>query len=212
MIGSSQSEILKTLLYRPGGENIDALSHELGISRNATYQHVKTLERDGLVASHKVVKTKGRPGQTYRLTREGHATFKQSYSMIATLLVGAVKDTMGSAKTILLFQNLGKALASGKINDLSSLLPAKKIAKIAETLTSLGYEATLEDDGQEMPVIVAHNCVFHDVAEEHSEVCELDLMLLQNLSGCNVEHRECIVRGGKMCRFAFLEKQARQVS
>ncbi|KIC22796.1 hypothetical protein RA20_00085 [Leisingera sp. ANG-Vp] len=204
MLGTSQSAILKTLLYRPEGANIDALSQSLEISRNATYQHVKTLERDGLITSHRVEKTKGRPGQTYRLTRKGQATFKQSYSLIATLLVSAVKDRLGTDETKALLQDLGRTLAAGLQEDLAGLSAEDKIREISAALASLGYEASLEDaEPGSLPVIAAHNCVFHDVAEEHPEVCEMDLTLLRGLSGCQVEHRECIVRGGQRCRFAF---------
>jgi predicted ArsR family transcriptional regulator len=206
MLGISQTEILRTLLYASNGVNIDQLSQKLGISRNATYQHVKTLERDGLITGHKVEKTKGRPGQTYRLTREGQATFTQSYAMIASLLVGVIKQRLGHEETVKLFRELGSALAIELDNDLAALDVKERIEKISNALRTLGYE-TVPELAQEpdtgVPSILAHNCVFHDVAEQHSEVCEMDLALLETLSGCSVEHNECIVRGGRTCRFRF---------
>lgn len=209
MLGSSQTEILKTLLYAPEGVNIDGMSQKLGISRNATYQHVKTLERDGLIVRHDVEKTKGRPGQTYRLTREGQATFTQSYSLIATLLISAVKQDLGEGKLTALLENLGHSLAVSVEEDLASMPMADRVSRISEIMKALGYETILEIDQttpETPPQIIAHHCVFHDVAEEHPEVCSMDLALLGSLSGCSVEHCECIVRGGGKCRFRFQSK------
>ena len=52
----------------------------------------------------------------------------------------------------------------------------------------------------------ARNCVYHHLAAEHPEVCELDLALLSSLLGGKIEHVECMVRGGGSCRFRLLEK------
>ena len=215
MLGSSQSEIIKTLLYKPEGINIDGLSNHLQISRNATYQHVKSLERDGLITSHKVEKTKGRPGQTYKLTQKGRSTFTQSHAMIASLLVGAVKKKLGTAETTALFQQLGQDIAKDLVEELSILPLNERIEKISHVMASLGYETLLDPGDEDDPVpprIIAHNCVFHDVAQEHSEVCEMDLALLSTLSNCRVDHQECIVKGGNVCRFAFVNKDKNEIA
>ncbi|WP_298852641.1 HTH domain-containing protein [uncultured Ruegeria sp.] len=209
MLGNSQTEILKTLLYAQEAVNIDAMSQHLGISRNATYQHIKTLERDGLIAGHKIARTKGRPSQTYQLTRAGRATFTQSYALVATSLIDALKKKMTEAELKDLLEDLGGSLAAGVNEDLTSMPLPERISRIADLMETLGYETELEGDetaSKAPPEIVAHNCVFHDVAEEHPEVCSMDLALLDSLSGCEVEHRECIVRGENKCRFAFKEK------
>jgi hypothetical protein len=58
-------------------------------------------------------------------------------------------------------------------------------------------------------MIDARNCVYHHLAAEHPEVCELDLALLSSLLGGKIEHVECMVRGGASCRFRLLEKAGR---
>jgi predicted ArsR family transcriptional regulator len=73
---------------------------------------------------------------------------------------------------------------------------------IAGLMRELGYESKVVDgpDGVE---IEAHNCVFHDLAMEDSAICEVDLSLLRSLSGKSVDHRRCMARGERSCRFAF---------
>jgi len=45
--------------------------------------------------------------------------------------------------------------------------------------------------------------VFHDLAIADPTICEVDLALLRSLSGRSVEHRRCMARGERSCRFAF---------
>jgi predicted ArsR family transcriptional regulator len=74
-------------------------------------------------------------------------------------------------------------------------------ARIAEHMNQAGYEAEVFFRSAGEPEIVAHNCVFHHLAAAHPEVCELDLALLGALGGGEVEHLECMVREGQVCRF-----------
>jgi predicted ArsR family transcriptional regulator len=75
-------------------------------------------------------------------------------------------------------------------------------------MRELGYHArAVAEPGAELPLIDARNCVYHHLAAEHREVCELDLALLSSLLGGKIEHVECMVRGGASCRFRLLEKR-----
>ena len=73
--------------------------------------------------------------------------------------------------------------------------------RIVQHMNQAGYEAEVFFRSGDTPEIVAHNCVFHRLAAEHPVVCELDLALIGALGGGEVEHSECMVRGGHVCRF-----------
>ena len=79
---------------------------------------------------------------------------------------------------------------------------AMRIGGIAELLADLGYESRLVE-GADGPEIEAHNCVFHDLAIADPTICEVDLALMRTLSGRAVEHRRCMARGERSCRFSF---------
>jgi predicted ArsR family transcriptional regulator len=209
MIGNSQSEILKHLLYQKDALSIDDLSKLLEISRNATYLHVKSLEGEGLIKAQKVERTKGRPTQKYSLTRAGRATFQKSYGMLATLFMHAVKEEMGGDAVTTIFKRLGADLAASSGKDVTTMPLTERIERINEILNSLGYETTLSADEKTvegMPEILANNCIFHEAADKHPEVCAMDIQFLESLSSCDVEHVECLVRGGSHCRFKFMSK------
>jgi predicted ArsR family transcriptional regulator len=55
-------------------------------------------------------------------------------------------------------------------------------------------------------MIEAKNCVYHELARAHPEVCQFDLELLSRFMGMDVTQEECMLRGGQSCRFRFLKQ------
>ena len=83
--------------------------------------------------------------------------------------------------------------------------PAEAAVALAEQLDTLGYEAqAVRRDGETQ--IEAYNCVFHSLAKAHPDVCRFDLAFMEAASGREVQHLECLVRGGHSCRFRLGSK------
>jgi len=204
--GKSQSRILQELLHADGPLVVDHFTRVLNISRNATYQHVSALERGGLIERADLSHTKGRPGQTFRLTDAGRAKFPRHYELFAKLLLGLVKSRLGANELEQCLVELGGTLAEQFVERLGGLEGSALVEEIALIMGELGYESkTVAGEGSGRPDIIAYNCVFHDLAEQHSEVCALDIALISKLSNKPVEQTECMVRGGACCRFKFAE-------
>jgi predicted ArsR family transcriptional regulator len=194
----SRERILGLLLHAPGPLSIPALAARLGISRNATHLHVSALERDGLVERAAQISTKGRPSQGFQLSGAGEAVFPRQYALLARKLIVELARRLGPDALPETMAQIGEDLArelAPRTADGRATVPA-----IAELMRELGYEAHLADSVDE---IEAHNCVFHDLAMRDPAICAVDLALLRALSGRAVEHRRCMARGERSCRFAF---------
>lgn len=208
---TSRQRILDSLLHSPEGQTIDSLRVGVGLSRNAVYQHVTSLERDGLVERANVSHTGGRPGQTFRLSEKGAAEFPKHYDRFGDLLLKLIKSQKGSKSLVELLEELGRSLADDHKAGLAELDTESRIAAVVGLMNDLGYAAEVDADADgrqetsEPPQIRAYNCIFHHLAQEHEEVCRFDLALLEGLLGGPVEHCECMVRGGNSCRFALLK-------
>ena len=74
-------------------------------------------------------------------------------------------------------------------------------------MDQLGYNARDADARNKMPVIEADNCVFHELAIKNPEICRFDLAMMSAFTESNVEHQECMARGGNVCRFKFTPKR-----
>lgn len=195
----SRDRILELLLKSEEPLSVQVLSAALGVSRNAAHQQVVALEREGLIERASAIRTKGRPSQGFRLSAAGKATFPRQYSLLSKQLLAELSKYLGPAQLPAAMSRIGKTLASGLAPQID---PANPIQSIAALMRELGYESKAVE-GPEGPEIEAHNCVFHDLAIADPAICEVDLALLRSLSGNSVEHRRCMARGERSCRFAF---------
>ena len=194
-MGRTQQDLLKALLYSPAGMSIDELAHSLGVTRTAIRQHLAALERDGLVMRGATRPTGRRPEQLHQLTHHAKELFPRQYPLLANLLIDQVAGLLGEQALSQLMQGLGRKLAS----DLEPEVVDE--ARIVQYMNHSGYEAQVFFRSSGEPEIVAHNCIFHQLAKAHPVVCELDLALIGALGGGKAEHLECMVRGGQVCRF-----------
>jgi predicted ArsR family transcriptional regulator len=199
--GGSRERILTLLLHAPAPVSTPALAALLGISRNATHLHISGLERDGLVERAEQISTRGRPSQGFRLSAAGKAFFPRQYALLARNLVAELGRHLGPEALPAAMARIGQDIArqlQGETPDGGATADA-----IATLMRELGYEARLSDEDE----IEAHNCVFHDLAMRDTAICAVDLALLGALSGRSVEHRTCMARGERSCRFGFAPRE-----
>jgi predicted ArsR family transcriptional regulator len=107
----SRDRILELFLKSEGPLNIQAVSKALGISRNATHQHVAAMEREGLVERGSAVPTGGRPSRGFRLSAAGKATFPRQYSLLAKQLLAELSQYLGADELNGAMQRIGRSLA-----------------------------------------------------------------------------------------------------
>jgi predicted ArsR family transcriptional regulator len=195
--------LMRVLLRNKRGMTVQGVAQSLRISRNAVRQHLTALERDGLVAKGRIQPSGGRPEQLYVLTEKGNEQFARQYSWFSELLLQMLQAQNGSAGLAEKLGGLGRSVA-GSITPQLAGEPGspERISAVAATMQEIGYDAAAREENGEQ-LIEAHNCVFHRLAAKCPEVCSFDLALLSASTGCEVEHRSCMVRGGDACRFSF---------
>ena len=197
----SRDRILDLLLRSEEPTGVHAVSAALGVSRNAAHQHIVALEREGLIERTAVIRTRGRPSQGYQLSPAGRATFPRQYALLARQMLGELARHLGPEELRATLRRIGLSLADSLRSEMGSD-PEENVRRIAGLMRELGYESHAVD-GEAGTEIEAHNCVFHDLAMADPAICEVDLALLRSLSGKAVEHRRCMARGERSCRFAF---------
>lgn len=203
--GARQRELLTLLQEHKEGLTIDDCVTLLGITRSAVNQHMLALERDGFVCKTTLQKTGGRPGWLYQITTEGINRLPKQYSWFSEILLDSLKEEFGSAKLEQYVKKVAKSIAPKLEPRLKGKPLQEQIQEVGNILQELGYQAKIypSTKKRELPLIVATNCVYHDLAAKHPEVCHFDLSLLETLIGRKVEHQECMVRDGSACRFRF---------
>lgn len=198
--GTTQQRLLRRLSTVPEGCAVESLCAHLRISHNAVRQHLGSLLGQGYLERGQSRPSGGRPQATFRLTETGRALFPRNYGVLATALLSQLRASLDGVALESFLETLGRTLGSRQV-----ALPATAtIAEVAQTLTghldALGYEAlTVAHDGASE--VEAFNCVFHELAQTHPQVCRFDIAYMEAASGRRIHHMECIVRGGSRCRF-----------
>jgi len=208
-IGLRQQELLTLLLEHKEGMTLNKIAESLDISRTAVQQHVTSLEQRRYVCKGDVEKTGGRPVQRYTLTDDGINAFPKRYAWFTTLLLAELKRTLGEKELVSLLNSLARNLA----NDLHPRFEGKstqeRVKELNSILKDLGYQTmpastsgTSNTHGLE---IQACNCVYHNLAREHKEVCQFDILLIEALLDRKVDHAACMADGNPTCRFKVIE-------
>jgi predicted ArsR family transcriptional regulator len=201
-----RGDLLNALLHDKSGLTVDALGDRLGITRTAVRQHLAALERDGYVARGGTQPTGGRPEVLYVLTESGAERFTRRYSWFADLLVGLLKTELGGENLRARLGEIGAGAAGAVPRPTSPEAPLpSRLADLAASMRQLGYETETDLQANDRE-IVAHNCIFHQLAAAHPEICQFDLGFMSKFANAEVEHVECMARGQHVCRFRFTGK------
>lgn len=205
-LGTTQQALLRHLLRNPTGVDVESLCLCLRITHNAVRQHLTALMAHGWVERTSSVPTGGRPQARYRLTADGYDLFPRNYALISSALLDAVAQRLGSEGVRELLADLGTRLGTAE-PPLQGEDDETLAVALADRLNRAGYESVATTRGGQ-PQVEAFNCVFHQMARQNSDVCRFDIAFMEAATGRRIHHKECIVRGGHVCRFAIGEPRA----
>jgi DeoR family suf operon transcriptional repressor len=200
-ISSRQHQILDLLLSTKTGLCIDEIAGKLSISRNAVQQHIDKLERDGYVKTGMLNKTAGRPVRVFVLTEAGINSFQKQYAWFSELLLTKLRQEMGPEALQRYLHELAGSLSQGLLPQFAGQKDEVRLAELIRIMNQLGFKARLNAANGEQPSIEAFNCIYHDLAQKFQEVCEFDRALITALLDRDIDHLECMAKGGGVCKF-----------
>ncbi|WP_340124495.1 helix-turn-helix transcriptional regulator [Methylobacter svalbardensis] len=202
-----QHQILKLLLENKAGLSIDEIATALNISRNAVQQHITVLERDGYIQTGVLNKTAGRPVRSFVLTEAGINSFPKQYAWFSELILTDLKNELGSEAFQRYLHKLGSKLSQNLLPQFEGKETDERIEALLKVMDGLGFNVrNMTDSGSNERTIEACNCIYHDLAQKHEEICEFDRTLMSSLLDKDIEHVECMAKGGNVCRFKIINK------
>ena len=197
---SRQEQILTLLLNASEGMSIDEIAGKLTISRTAVKQHLVGLEKQQFIREAALNSTGGRPARNYALTELGRNRFPKQYAWFCNLLLEELAAEMDTAALEGLMWRLGGKLGDSLRPQFAGKDSAEKLAALVDLMQKLGYHAEIEAQEAE-PSIKAVNCVFHDLAQKHPEICHFDQALISTLLDKPIQQTACMARQDCACRF-----------
>jgi len=205
-ISPRQREILDLLLKNRAGLSIDEIASTLNISRNAVQQHLSNLEKDVFIQKGELKKTAGRPVRTFILTETGLNFFPKQYAWFSELILSDLKQEMGNEAFTAYLKKIGLSLSQKLLARFEGKSTQARIDELMTIMDELGYQTTaIKDNSTADLYIDACNCIYHDLAQEHIEICELDKALISTLLNKDIEQVSCMAKGEHICRFKIKE-------
>lgn len=201
-ISSRQHQILEKLLENRNGLSVDNLAKALNISRTAVQQHFVVLERDEYIKKNTLNKTAGRPVAIYGITDKGINYFPKQYAWFSELILSDLQEEISSERFKGYMQRLGGKLAEKLRDRFEGKSLDERMDELVLIMTDLGFQVKVSaESAADKPDIKACNCVYHDLAQRHNEICEFDLALMSSLLNKEVEQLSCMAKGDCDCSF-----------
>ncbi|WP_305907945.1 HTH domain-containing protein [Methylomarinum sp. Ch1-1] len=201
-ISSRQHQILELLMKNKTGLSIDEIANALDISRTAVQQHFVAIENEDYIRKNTLNKTAGRPVTIYVITDKGINYFPKQYAWFSELILSDLQDEIGPERFRGYMQRLGIRLAEKLRDRFEGKNLEMRLEELLVIMTELGYQVETTDNGDPDHIhMQAHNCVYHDLAQQHQEICQFDIALMSNLLDRNVELLTCMAKGDCTCRF-----------
>ena len=194
--GSTRGKLVA--LLRRGERSVEELAQALGITDNAVRAQLASLERDGVVAAHRIRRagTVGKPATMYGLTAGTSPMLSAAYAPMLAALLAELDARLTGRQLDAALRAAGRRLAPASRDNASF---ARRVEAGAELLHGLGADAELvkTTDGYE---IVAHGCVLAEAVAACPKSCRAVESMLTGVVGTRVRER-CDRSGPPNCRF-----------
>jgi predicted ArsR family transcriptional regulator len=205
LLSPTRQQLLAALKRRQRA-TADALAVECYLSVGAVRQHLMALAMQGLLRYEEERYGPGRPRHVFSLTDEGEALFPQQSGKIAHALLSALEGEAPEVRA-----RLFACLTEQQLAAISSRLGSRegldRLNAYIALVDHLGYLPAFEASPEGGCVDFLH-CPIFEVAREHPELCEVELVCMRgSLEEFHVERERHRLAGDQYCSFrATLER------
>ncbi len=197
-------------LKRNGSATIKELEEVLGVTTTAVRQHLQALQADGYVERKTVHAGVGRPHHAYSITPKAHELFACHCDDLALTLLEEVFALEGKERAAELLDRVGSRLARRYANSVKSDVLQERVEQLAVALYARGVLTDVKVQEDNTIVLHTYNCPYHELAQEHRDICEMDEELMRKVLGSDVNLSSCIMDGHRGCSFVVSNQNVTQ--
>jgi predicted ArsR family transcriptional regulator len=203
MNNSTADKILEYLQDHPPSSSTE-ISSALLLTKADIRYHLKNMLKVGIV-SRRIKHLDfgaGRPGFLYTTSSD---RTNSGYTLLAEICTDVLLN--GSADELIARHDIAFGLAGGFYDHAST--GSQRLGMVVQYLTKLGYQSIWEARSDH-PVIYFRNCPYLDLAVKQPDLCKVDLVLVEKLTGWKCEQTRRIRDDFSQistCRFSLLKPQ-----
>jgi len=196
---SPAGQILR-LLQQRGDLRIKDIEAALGVTSTAVRQQLNTLAAEDLVASDTVREKRGRPYAIYRLSEKGQALFARGYANLAIVLLEEILEVAEPDVAQQLFRRVSARLGEQYAGHLLGEGLNERLEALVNRLHTHGI-ITQVDEADDLFVLTEYGCPYFRVAQQHREVCEMEIEAMEQALGTEVTLCHSQLDGHHGCQF-----------
>jgi len=190
-------------LKQHGEATVEDLSYALDDLTPVTVRHhLDVLRSDGMVSAPEVKhrSTPGRPRYVYTLTEKAESFFPRNVNSLATHMISELKQSVNDSQLNVIFEGIADRMAADFDSGPEGELFENRLNRVVVYLTEHGYEAHWEPHLQGYAIHTS-NCPYGGVAENHDEVCLLDIRYISHLLGVVPRRLGHLREGEESCSY-----------
>lgn len=188
-------------IKRNGSATIKELEDLLGVTTNAVRQHLQALQADGYIERRQVNAGVGRPHHAYSISPKAHDLFACHCDDLALTLLEEVFVLEGKERAELLLGRVGDRLAKRYASSVRGEALQERVEQLADALYDRGVLTDVNVEDENTIVLHAYNCPYHELAQEHRAICEMDEEVMRKVLGSDVNLSACMMDGHRGCSF-----------
>ena len=87
-----------------------------------------------------------------------------------------------------------------------STLLQERVDELANALDQRGVLADVETQDDKV-ILKTYNCPFHELAQEHREVCAMDKNMMEKVLGTDIDLKGSVMDGHQYCSFEVVANE-----
>jgi len=188
-------------IKRNGPVTIKELEELLGVTTNAVRQHLQALQADGYLERRQVNAGVGRPHHAYSITDKAHELFACHCDDLALTLLEEVFLLEGRERAEMLLGRVGDRLAQRYAASVRGEVLQERVEELASAMHKRGVLTGIDVEDENTIILHAYNCPYHELAQEHRSICEMDENVMRKVLGSDVNLSACMMDGHRGCSF-----------
>ncbi len=188
-------------LQRHHAATIKDLEQMLGVTTTAVRQHLRTLQLEEYIDRTTVHAGVGRPHHVYVLTEAAQELFACHCDDLALTMLEEMFEMVGSDRISTLMDRVSNRLANRYAGSVTADVLSRRVEQMATVLNRQGVLTDVMPQDENTIILKTYNCPYHELAQEHRQICEMDQDMLQQVLGSDVSLSACLMDGDRGCSF-----------
>jgi predicted ArsR family transcriptional regulator len=183
------------------GSTVDDLASAIELTTVTVRHHLDILAHEGLVEMQKAQRrdTPGRPQHVWNLTPCALERFPKNYQALSLMLLDEIQGSLPPDVAERISAGVAGRMAA-QADICATATPEQRMKAAVDYLNTCGYAADWSQEDNHF-VLRTRNCPYHEASQQHSELCNMDVMLVAKLLGTQPEVRERMSSGGTACSY-----------